>query len=82
VLASFSLTVLFIAKAGPRAAGEIMTVTTWSRRPADMCVIKDDDFISLSRDPFVAAESHGYSNPLDSRVVFGSLGGKRTSDHF
>jgi hypothetical protein len=27
VLASFSLTVLFIAKAGPQAAGEVMTLS-------------------------------------------------------
>jgi hypothetical protein len=48
------------------------TVTTWSRGPADMCMIKGDD-LTLSRDVFVAsasmmpepaAESHGYSIPL------------------
>jgi hypothetical protein len=31
------------------------TVTTWSRGSADMCVIKGDDFISLSHDVFVAS---------------------------
>jgi hypothetical protein len=55
-----------------------------------MCVIKGDDFISLSRDVFVAsasmipepaAESHGYSNLLDLWVVCRFLGGKRISNH-
>jgi hypothetical protein len=65
------------------------TVATWSRGPADMCVIKGDDF-TMSRDVFVAsasmmpepaAESHGYSNPLDQWAVCRLLGGKRISDH-
>jgi hypothetical protein len=54
-----------------------------------MCVIKGDDF-TMSRDVFVAsasmmpepaAESHGYSNPLDQWAVCRLLGGKRISDH-
>jgi hypothetical protein len=55
-----------------------------------MCMIKGDDFITLSRDVLVASasmmleprtESHGYSNPLDSLAVCHFLGGKRISDH-
>jgi hypothetical protein len=49
--------------------------------PADMCTIKGDNFITLTRDVFVAStsmmpepttESHGYINPLICRqfVVF------------
>jgi hypothetical protein len=50
-----------------------------------MCMIKGDDFITLSCDVFVssasmmpepATESHGYSNPLDSWAVCRILGGK------
>jgi hypothetical protein len=56
-----------------------------------MCTIEGDDFITLSHDVFVAsasmmpkpaAESHGYSNPLDSWAVFRFLGGKGISDHY
>jgi hypothetical protein len=53
------------------------TVTTWSRGPADMRMIKGGDS-TLSRDIFVASasmmpeptvESHGYNTPLDSWAV-------------
>jgi hypothetical protein len=53
--------------------------------PANMCTIKGDDFISPSRDVLVAsasmipepaAESHGYSDPLDQWAVCRFLSGK------
>jgi hypothetical protein len=50
VLASFSITTLFIAKVRPRVAGKSDdTVATWSKGPADMCTIKGNDFTSISR---------------------------------
>jgi hypothetical protein len=60
------------------------------RGPADMCVIKGDDFIACLATSFVAgasmmpepaAESQGYSNPLDLWEVCHFLSGKRISDH-
>jgi hypothetical protein len=55
-----------------------------------MCTIKGDNFITLTRDVFVAStsmmpepttESHGYINPLDLSAVCRFLGGKGMSDH-
>jgi hypothetical protein len=65
------------------------TIPTWSRGPADKCVIKGDEY-TPSRDVFVASASmmpepttasHGYSTPLDSWVVCRFMGGKRVSNH-
>jgi hypothetical protein len=47
VLASFSLTVLFIAKVGPRAAGELMTLSPRGNGVCSLCIIKGGD-ITLS----------------------------------
>jgi hypothetical protein len=47
VLASFSLTVLFIADAAPRAAGEVMTLSPRGNGVCSLCIIKGDD-ITLS----------------------------------
>jgi hypothetical protein len=55
-----------------------------------MCIIKGDDFITLSRDVFVASASmmpepaevsHGYYAFLDSWAICRFLGGKGISDH-
>jgi hypothetical protein len=55
-----------------------------------MCMIKGDDFIhclatsfvaSASMMPDPAAETHGYSTPLDSWAVCWFLGGKRMFGH-
>jgi hypothetical protein len=53
VLASFSLTVLFIAKAEPWAAGKVMTLSPHG--PGTCRHVHD--FITLSRDVFVASAS-------------------------
>jgi hypothetical protein len=47
VLASSSLTVLFIADAAPLAAGEVMTLSPHGNGVCSMCIIKGDD-INLS----------------------------------
>jgi hypothetical protein len=44
--------VLFIAKAAPRAAGEVMTVSPCDTGTCSLCTIKGDDFITLSHDVF------------------------------
>jgi hypothetical protein len=50
VLATFGITVLFIAKARPRVGGKSDdTITTQSRGPVDMHMIKGDDFTPVSR---------------------------------
>jgi hypothetical protein len=90
VLASFSLTVLFIARATPWADGEVMTCHHAVPGPADMCTIKGDDFITLSRDALIASAPMmpepyhivtDCSNPLDSWAVCHFLGGKEILDH-
>jgi hypothetical protein len=43
VLASFSLTVLFIAKVAPWAAGEVMTLLPRDNGVCSLCIIKGDD---------------------------------------
>jgi hypothetical protein len=43
VLASFSFTVLFIADAAPRAAGEVMTLSPRDEGTCSLCIIKRDD---------------------------------------
>jgi hypothetical protein len=43
VLASFSLTVLFIANAAPQAAGEVMTLLPRDNGAYSLCIIKGDD---------------------------------------
>jgi hypothetical protein len=43
VLASFSFTVLFIAKAVPWAAGEVMTLSPRDIGTCSLCMIKGDD---------------------------------------
>jgi hypothetical protein len=57
VLASFSFTMLFIAKATPRAAGEVMNCYHVILGSTVMCTIKGNDFISLSRDVLVVSAS-------------------------
>jgi hypothetical protein len=47
VLASSSLTVLFIADVAPRAAGELMTLSPRGNGVCSLCIIKGDD-ITLS----------------------------------
>jgi hypothetical protein len=47
VLASSSLTVLFIADTAPRAAGEVMTLSPCGNGVRILCIIKGDD-ITLS----------------------------------
>jgi hypothetical protein len=47
VLASSSLTVLFIDDAAPRAAGEVMTLSPRGNGVCSLCIIKGDD-ITLS----------------------------------
>jgi hypothetical protein len=43
VLASFCLTVLFIADVAPQAAGEIMTLLPRDNGACSLCIIKGDD---------------------------------------
>jgi hypothetical protein len=43
VLASSNLTVLFIADAAPRAAGEVMTLSPHDEETCSLCIIKGDD---------------------------------------
>jgi hypothetical protein len=43
MLAFFSFTVLFIAKAAPRAAGEVMTLSPRDTGTSSLCMIKGDD---------------------------------------
>jgi hypothetical protein len=43
VLASFSLTVLFIADAAPQAAVEVMTLLQRDNGACSLCIIKGDD---------------------------------------
>jgi hypothetical protein len=47
VLASSNLTVLFIAKAAPQAASEVMTLSPLDNGTCGLCIIKGDD-ITLS----------------------------------
>jgi hypothetical protein len=43
VLASSSLMVLFIARARPRAAGEVMTLSPRDNGTCGLCIIKGED---------------------------------------
>jgi hypothetical protein len=43
VLAIFSIKVLFIAKAAPRATGEVMTLLPHDAGTCSLCTIKGDD---------------------------------------
>jgi hypothetical protein len=91
VLASFSFTVLFIAKATPWAASEVMTLSPRDIGTCSMCMIKGDD-ITLTHDVFVVCASmvlephrRGHMaivTPLDQWAVCHFLGGKRISDHY
>jgi hypothetical protein len=45
VLASFSLTVLFIADVAPQAAGEVMTLLPRDNGACSLCITKCDDII-------------------------------------
>jgi hypothetical protein len=91
VLASSSLTVLFIADAAPRAAGEVMTLSPRGNMVCSLCIIKGDDItLSDSRrlcglcinDAWALPQrSHGYNNPLDQWAACRFLGGKSISDH-
>jgi hypothetical protein len=90
-LASSSLTVLFIADAALRAAGEVMTLSPRGNGVCSLCIIKGDDItLSNSRrlyrlcinDAWAPPQrSHGYSNPLDQWVACCFMGGKSISDH-
>jgi hypothetical protein len=44
--------VLFIAKAAPWAAGEVMTLSPRDTGTCSLCMIKGDDFMTLSHDIF------------------------------
>jgi hypothetical protein len=91
VLASSSLTVLFIADAVLQAAGEVMTLSPRGNWVCSLGIIKGDD-ITLSDSRGICRlcindagaplqRSHGYSNPLDQWVACRFLGGKNISDH-
>jgi hypothetical protein len=57
VLASFSLTVLFIADAMTQAAGEVMTLSPRDIGTCSLCMIKGDDTTFLTHDVFVVCAS-------------------------
>jgi hypothetical protein len=90
VLASLRLTVLFIAKTGPRAVGEVMTLSPCGLEILQTCAclkvmtlpcLATSLSLSASMMPEPPIASHGYSALLDSWAVCHFLGGKRISDH-
>jgi hypothetical protein len=83
--------VLFISKAAPRAAGEVMTLSPCDIGTYSLCMIKGDDITfpdsrRLCRLCINVLEPHRRGHmatvtPFDQWVVCHFLGGKSISDH-